>query len=297
MNDPDWRKETVRDVKTKLHGFQKLTDSIIENAKQAETGHLETWLVSTLQHRIKTVTENMEALKTRAALENALFEIWNDFRWYNRRKENLNSNVLKQALETWTRLLAPFAPYMCEEIWSKMGHKTFVSSFEWPAYDKNRVDVQAEETENTVKNVLEDTSNILRATKMVPKEIYYYSAASWKWKVYVTALKKSVSGTITISDLMKTLMSDPELKTVAGKVAKFAQALTEEINRMPEDMKQRQLQTGALDEAKLLETAETFFGREFNAKIHVYREDDNQICDPQRKAGYAKPYRPAIYVV
>jgi len=297
MNDPDWRRETVGDVKSKLRGFQSLTDSIIENAKETETGHLETWLISMLQHRIKIVTENMEALKTRTALENALFEVWNDFRWYNRRKETFNSKILKEALETWTRLLAPFAPYMCEEIWNKMGHKDFVSLADWPVYDEKKVNVQAEETENLVKNVLEDTSNILRATKMVPKEIYYYSAASWKWKVYLTALKKSASGTLVIGDLIKELMADPELKTVAGKVAKFARGITEEITRMPEDMKQRQLQIGALDEAKLLETAEAFFGREFNAKVHAYREDDQQLHDPQRKAGYAKPYRPAIYIV
>jgi leucyl-tRNA synthetase len=295
MNDPDWRKETVGDVKSKLRGFQSLTDSIIENAKQPKTGHLETWLISMLQHRIKTVTENMEALKTRTALENALFEVWNDFRWYIRRKETFNS-ILKAALETWTRLLVPFAPYICEEIWNKMGHEDFVSLAEWPVYDKKQVNVQAEETENLVKNVLEDTANILRATKMVPKEIYYYSAASWKWEVYLTALKKSASGNIVIGDLMKELMADPELKTVAGKVAKFARGITEEINRMPEDMKQRQLQIGALDETKMLETAEAFFGREFNAKIHAYSEDSPQLHDPQRKAGYAKPYRPAIYI-
>jgi len=297
MNDPDWRRETVGDVKSKLRGFQSLTDSIIENAKETKKGHLETWLISMLQHRIKTVTENMEALKTRTALENALFEVWNDFRWYNRRKETFNSNVLKEALETWTRLLAPFAPYMCEEIWNKMGHEDFVSLAEWPVYEENKVNVQAEETENLIKNVLEDTANILRATKMVPKEIYYYSAASWKWKVYLTALKKSASGNIVIGDLMKELMTDSELKTVAGKVAKFAHGITEEINRMPEDMKQRQLQIGALDETTLLGQAEAFFGRELNAKIHTYREDDQQLHDPQRKDGLARPYRPAIYIV
>jgi len=297
MNDPDWRADTVGDVKGKLRGFQNLTDSIIENAKQPEKGHLEQWLISLLQHRIRIVTESMEALKTRTALENALFEVWNDFRWYIRRKENFDSNILKAALETWIRLLAPFAPYMCEEIWSKLDKTGFVSVADWPVYDTNKVDVKAEETENLIKNVLEDTSNILRATKMVAKQIYYYSAASWKWKAYMTALKKSTSGNIVIGDLMKELMSDPELKTVAGKVAKFAQGIAQEINRMPKDMKQRQLQTGTLDEAELLENAEAFFGREFNVKIHAYREDDPNIHDPQRKAGYAKPYRPAIYIV
>jgi leucyl-tRNA synthetase len=296
MNDPDWRRDTVGDVKSKLRGFQSLTDSIIENAKQPKTGHLETWLLSMLQHKIRLVTESMEALKTRTALENALFEVWNDFRWYIRRKEALNSNILKEALETWTRLLAPFAPYICEEIWSKTGHKNFVSLADWPVYDENKVDIKAEETENLIKNVLEDTSNILRATKMVPKEIYYYSAASWKWKAYLTALKKSVSGNVVIGELMKELMADPELKTVAGKIAKFAQGITQEINRMPEDMKQRQLQIGALDEAELLKKAETFFGGEFKVKIHAYRENDPNIHDPQKKAGHAKPYRPAIYI-
>jgi len=297
MNDPDWRRETVGDVKSKLRGFQSLADSIIASAKETKTGHLETWLISMLQHRIKIVTENLEALKTRTSLENALFEVWNDFRWYIRRKQTFNSKILKAALETWSLLLAPFAPYMCEEIWNKMGHEDFVSLAEWPVYDEKKVNVQAEETENLIKNVLEDTSNILRATKMVPKEIYYYSAVSWKWKVYLTALKKSIFTNVVLSDLMKELMADPELKTVAGKVAKFARGITEEINRMPEDMKQRQLQIGALDEATLLGKAEAFFGREFNAKVHAYREDDQQLHDPQRKAGYAKPYRPAIYIV
>jgi leucyl-tRNA synthetase len=297
MNDPDWRRDTVGDIKSKLRGFQSLTDSILENAKHPEKGHLEEWLISLLQHRIMIVTESMEALKTRTALENALFEVWNDFRWYIRRKEAFNSSVLKEALETWTRLMAPFAPYMCEEIWSKLGKTGFVSVADWPVIDQNKVDVKAEETENLIKNVLEDTSNILRATKMVPKQIYYYSAASWKWKAYMTALKKSASGNVVIGDLMKELMADPELKTVAGKVAKFAQGIAQDINRMPEDMKQRQLQTGALDETGLLRNAEAFFGREFNVKIHAYTEDDPNIHDPQRKAGYAKPYRPAIYIV
>jgi leucyl-tRNA synthetase len=132
---------------------------------------------------------------------------------------------------------------------------------------------------------------------MEPKEIYYYSATSWKWKVYMTALRESASGTLAVSDLMKEVMADPELRKMGGKVAKFAQGITEEINRMPEDMKQRQLQIGVLDEAALLEKAEAFFGREFSAKVHTCREDDKQIHDPQRKAGYAKPYRPAIYIM
>lgn len=168
---------------------------------------------------------------------------------------------------------------------------------DWPIYEKNKVNIQAEETENLIKNVQEDTSNILRATKIEPKEMYYYSAAQWKWNVYLTTLKKSLSDTLTISDLMKELMADPELKQVAGKVAKFAREIAQEINRMPEDMKEMQLQIGTLDETGLLGEAAGFFEREFNVKLHVYSEDDQNIHDPQNKTKFAKPYRPAIYIV
>ncbi len=296
MDDPDWRRENVRDVSRKLRGFLSLAESIIKSSKEEKTGHLEMWLFSMLQHRIKTVTESIETLKTRTAIENALFEVWNDFRWYIRRKEKIDSKLMKEALETWIRLLAPFAPHVCEEIWSKMKKSGFVSLSSWPVYDEEKVDVRAEEIENLIKNVLEDTSNILRATKIVPKEIHYYSAAPWKWKVYLTALKKSTSKTLVFGDLMEELMHYPELKTIAGKVAKFARGIAEEINHMPQDRKERQVVTGALDEKTLLEKAKVFFGRDFNAKIHAYREDDKQLHDPHKKAELARPYRPAIYI-
>jgi leucyl-tRNA synthetase len=297
MNDPDWRRDTVGDIKSKFRGFQTLVDNIIENAKEPITGHMEIWLLSVLQQKIKIITESMNDLKTRTALEHALFEVWNDFRWYIRRKETFDSNVLREALNAWTRLMAPFAPYMCEEIWSKLENEGFISVAKWPDYDENKVNVEAEETEKLIKNVLDDTSNILRATEMEPKEIYYYTAAQWKWKAYLTALKLSETGTVAIGDLMKKLMTDPELKNVANKLAKFARGLAEDINRMPDDMKKMQLQIGTINEKELLKQAVDFFEREFNTKLHAYSEDDKEIFDPKRKAGFAKPYRPAIYIV
>ena len=296
MDDPDWKSENVRDVRVKLQGFYNLATSIIEIAREKKAGHLEEWLISMLQHRIKNVTENMEILKTRTATENALFEVWNDFRWYVRRKERTDSKVLKEALEIWIRLLAPFAPYICEEIWNRMGKEGFVSLAKWPMYDEKKVNLKAEETESLIESVLEDTSNILRATKMVPKKICYYSAAPWKWKVYLTILEKAISTKAVLSSLMKELMTDPDLKRIAEKVAKFASQVIEEINRIPDDKKHRQLKVGAVDESQVLKEAGNFFEREFNAKIYTHREDDPQRHDPKKKAALAKPYRPAIYI-
>ncbi|UCE15613.1 MAG: leucine--tRNA ligase [Candidatus Bathyarchaeota archaeon] len=296
MGDPDWRSENVRDVRVKLKGFYNLANGVIETAREKKVGHLEEWLISVLQHRIKNVTENMEVLKTRTATENALFEVWNDFRWYARRKGKTDSKVLKHALETWVRLLAPFAPYVCEEIWNKIESDDFVSLAEWPRYDEQKVNLRAEEAESLIKNVLEDTSNILRATKMVPKKICYYSAAPWKWKAYLTALKKSTSAKITLNDLMKELMTHSDLKEMAKKVSKFARQIVDEANQMPDDKRNRLVKIESVDEHQTLREAESFFEGEFNAKIYVYGEEDPQRHDPKKKAELARPYRPAIYI-
>lgn len=41
----------------------------------------------------------------------------------------------KETLETAVILLAPFAPHVCEELWSVLGHETSVFEASWPEYD------------------------------------------------------------------------------------------------------------------------------------------------------------------
>jgi leucyl-tRNA synthetase len=296
MDDPDWRSENIKDLSAKLESYYHLAESIIETTKDPKTGHLEKWLLSTLQNRILTVTESLENMKTRTAIENAFYETWNDFRWYTRRKGNTSAKALKEALSIWTQLLAPFAPHLCEEIWNRMGQKPFVSTSQWPEYDENKVNIEAEESENLVKNVLDDTQNILNATKITPKKIYYYTAAVWKWKAYVKALEISTNKNVAMTDLMKELMKDKELKANAKQVSKFVSQLIEEINRMPNNKKQRQLKIKRIDETKTLTEAKNFFEQEFNAKTQTYNEDDPQRYDPKKRAELAKPYRPAIFI-
>jgi leucyl-tRNA synthetase len=44
--------------------------------------------------------------------------------------------VLKEAIEALVRMLSPFAPHMCEELWEKLGHVGGVVAAGWPAYDE-----------------------------------------------------------------------------------------------------------------------------------------------------------------
>jgi leucyl-tRNA synthetase len=295
MDDPNWRSENVRDMRNKLEAFYNLTKSIIKTAKNGETGSLEEWLMSTLQRRVSQVTENIEQMKTRTALEIAFFETWNDLRWYMRRKGNTRAKILREALRTWLRLLAPFAPHMSEEIWSQLGEKGFVTLASWPKPSGKLVDTTVEESENLVKSLMEDTQNIIRTTRTTPAKVYFYTAAAWKWKIYLKTLEKAVSGEEPAT-LIRELLKEPELREKATEVARIASKMSDEIARMPRDKKVRQLRIGILDEKNIIENAKTFLNEEFKADIHVFQEQEKKRYDPKQRAKLSKPYRPAIFI-
>jgi len=296
MDDPDWRGDNAADIQGKLSALRKLAFDIIEKAKSGETRHLQKWLLSKMQQRIGEVTRNLEELKTRSSLEIALFEVWNDFRWYTHRKGETEVAAVQEALEVWLRLLAPFAPHICEELWSTMGKENFISIAEWPQVDEAKVNMLAEECENLLIELIEDTLNVLRATKISPKKVCYYTASIWKWYVYRSILEKSVQGEVKVSEVMKELAKDSNLKAKMKAVAVFVPKVLKTLSKQPNERKERLAKIDLTDERGFIESALGFLEERFNAKVVVYSEDDKTRFDPKQRAPLAIPGQPAIYI-
>ena len=270
--------------------------AIIASAKKDDDTALERWLTSKLQHRIAEVTAALDELKTRTALQVALFETWNDLRWYIQRKGNTDAKALGEAVKVWLKMLAPFAPFICEELWSQTGEEGFISVAAWPVFDDAKVDVAAEEQENLVTDVMADTNNILRAMKITPKRVCYYTAAPWKWQVYLKIVQKTAAGNPNIGELMKEFASDaalkPHMKDIAGMVPKIIKALT----KVSGERKVNMQKIGVVNEKAIVYGAAAFLKERFNAEVSVYSEDDQKRFDPKNRAAMATPYQPAIYI-
>ena len=296
MDDPDWRGENAADIQSKLESLHHLALDIIEKAKSDEAGHMEKWLLSKMQQRIGEVTRNLDELKTRTSLEIALFEVWNDFRWYARRKGETQEEAVQEALEVWLRLLAPFAPHICEELWSAAGKENFISLADWPKVDEGKVDVLAEERETLLTELIDDTLNVLRATKISPTSVCYYTASGWKWRVYRSILEKSVQGDVKVNEVMKELAADASLRPNMKAVASFVPKLLKTLSKMPNERKTRLAKIEIADEKEFIESALSFLEERFNAKVAVYVEDDQARFDPKQRAALAIPGQPAIYI-
>ncbi len=83
--------------------------------------------LKSLHSAIKKVTFDLDNFSFNTAIS-ALMVLVNDF--------SKLDELPREAAETFVKLLSPFAPHMCEELWQFLGHGNSISGVEWPAYDE-----------------------------------------------------------------------------------------------------------------------------------------------------------------
>ena len=76
----------------------------------------------------------------------------------------INKEEQTQILGVLTRLLAPFAPHLAEELWHQLGHEESVHTAEWPQYEEKWL----EDDEVTIALQI---NGKVRSRLTVPKDI------------------------------------------------------------------------------------------------------------------------------
>ncbi|MFH1055622.1 MAG: leucine--tRNA ligase [Candidatus Altiarchaeota archaeon] len=272
----DWRENHVENTRKRLRQFQETVEKIIELKGTASIEEdADRWMRNRLTERINKTREALDASSARKAVQSALYDLLTDLSWYFRRAEKQNPKMLSELAERWVKMMAPFTPFTCEELWEKMGHKDLITRQEYPKVEDSKIDEVVDSKEDYIKLILEDVQNILQVLKKQPKKIHMYLTPEWKHKVYA-AIKEGKQ--------MKDVMADPELRTKGKEIAKMMQTRKEELPKIILDRK---------TEFATLQNAKTFLAKELNAQIIVYEEPTH---DPEGKSRYALPMKPGIYV-
>ena len=107
------------------------------NSPDEEIGEEARKLRVKMHQTIKKVSEDIEK---RYHLNTAISSLMEFYNQVKRDKDILIQSqegkaILKESLESLILLLSPFAPHLCEELWEKTGHKTFLFRTPWPSYD------------------------------------------------------------------------------------------------------------------------------------------------------------------
>ena len=180
MDDPDWTEQATLAWRSKLDSIYKL---VRENYKKGRVEtKLDDWLISRMQQHIKAITDHLENVRTKSAVT-VLHLMLNDIQWYLRRTKP--GKALDYALEVFVKCLAPFTPFMCEELWQEIGKKGFISLAEWPKADRE-VDEEVLQLEEFVKKLYEDVKEVVKLTGK-NESLYVYVASPKELEHYQTA--------------------------------------------------------------------------------------------------------------
>ena len=298
LQDADFSLELVKSFNERLNRIYNLAQEI-QHASDYQVNNassIEKWMISRLQRTIKTTTNSMDVLRVREALHSIIYLLDIDLQWYNRRTsldvEDKNS-FLKYFTEIRIKLLAPFAPHFCEEIWELFGHGDSITQQDWPVFNENHIDEIAELSEELIKNTIDDVNNILKVTKIQTKKIYIYVSATWKWNIFLSTLEQDEPN---LKEMIESSLNNPEYASFKNYIPKFCQNLFKELSSIDDDNKSRLLRVGMLSETEILKELQSFYKINDGVDVILFSEDDSKIHDPKNRSNYSRPLRPAIFL-
>ena len=303
--DFDWRADLVESTHDQLRRFYDRAERVIEEAPEdappvGDRRPIDRWLLSKLQATVREATAALENFETRTASQAAFYGFEEHLRWYRRRADLERPGAratLREVLEARLRLLAPFVPFMANELHERL---TGDPVEDWPEADPDLESDSLEVRERLIERLTADVGDILDVTGTDPETIRVYVAADWKREVLEqvidSAARSGGSREETGPDVgavMGEVMSDPDMRERGEAVNRLVQDLVEVVREREESDLRATLD---VDEAATYEDASGFLAREFDAEVEVYAEDDPDVVDPGGKAGDAQPLRPAVHV-
>jgi leucyl-tRNA synthetase len=166
---------------------------------------------SKLNKTIKEITElirdfkhNLAAIKIRS-----LFESFVD------------GDVDKKSAESFIKILHIYCPFLTEELWEKLGNKTFVSLEKWPVVDEKKINDKLEEQERIIENLISDVGNIIKIVGN-KKKLFIYSLPNEKsiYENEIDTLTKKTNLEVSVFSVSDKDKYDPDNKSKKSKPGK-----------------------------------------------------------------------------
>jgi leucyl-tRNA synthetase len=277
--DYDWRADAVSATRDQLERFWNRAQAVIDRdvPDDPDLADVDRWLLAKLQDAVADVTDALENFETRSASQAAFYRFEEHLRWYRRRADLDRpdaARTLREVLATRLRLLAPFVPFMANELHEQLAGEP-AEDAPWPAPDEDLIDEAVLAAEGLVADLADDVEDILEVTGEDPETIRIYVAADWKRDVFAGVREAGTD----VGAIMSEVMSDPEMRERGDAVNDLAGDLVEFARGRDDD----ELATlAAVEEAAVYERAADFLAREHGAAVEVYREDGEDVTDPGR---------------
>jgi len=194
-HDLDWSEEGIK-------GSLKFINKIFEYFENAKIGKSDAKTESKLNKIIKEVTVQIESFKYNLAIIK-IKELFNC----------LPKETSKEVLEKSLKLLHPFCPHITEEIWEKIGNKSFISLSEWPKIEEKKINDFFDKQDESLDKLVSDIMNILKIVESrgeIKSRIYVYVIPGEKDFYNLDELNKRIGKQVEIFEVSDKKKYDPK---------------------------------------------------------------------------------------
>lgn len=276
-NPKRFSKKIVQDAKSKLIDtldhtcrfysmYAKIDGFVYDRNQTGKRTTLDEWILSRLHSTIKKVENSMEhfqftqATRVLAALVDELSN------WYVRRSRNrfwangfsedkqAAYSTLFEVLSTISRLLAPFVPYIAEDIHLKL-HAQSVHLQDYPKYDDSMINEDLERDMETVLKIVELGRSIRNAHNLKVKQplnqiVVWHNEKERYLSRYSNIIKDELNlkSVMFADDLSQYELAIVKLnfKTAGAAFGKLVNGIKEFVDHIPENSKKALLENGQL---------------------------------------------------
>ena len=290
--DVAWEDEKVEGYRDRLGRIWGFSEELMSIDGSVESD-IDSWLHARLQTRLANLHSYMAEYDMRSYSNDVYFEIPQDLRWYVKRGGN-NKGSVRKALETWIALMTPVTPHLAEELWERLGKSPFVSLAQLPEGHVDESVLAEEAKEKLLGNLMADVAEILKVTEIKAKKIVLMTSPAWKHDLMLAALAQQQTK-FDMSALIRTALQATASAEAKKAIPAFAKEIVAELPKLSSD--DRRMLSVKVDELAVLTAARAFLQGQFGCEVSVFSAENPAREDPKGKAKFARPGRPAIYIV
>ena len=226
-----------------------------QNEKR-NTNVLDRWILSRLNHLIQLATQSLENFDAFTASQ-AIEDFVNDLStWYVRRSRNRVGltapngedknacyQTLYEVLVTLTKILAPFTPFLAEEIYKNLTGEESVHLEDWPQAETGKIDESLEEKMALVRKICELGHAARKEAEIKVRQ----PLSSAKCKVQSAKLEEEllrlIKDELNVKEVVweKKVVKEPEVKLETKLTPQLkAEGEAREIVRQIQDLRKNQ---------------------------------------------------------
>ncbi|MGV8169683.1 MAG: class I tRNA ligase family protein [Candidatus Nanoarchaeia archaeon] len=257
-----------------VEGSVRFLNKIINYTENVKFGVTSKKTKSKIHQTIKEMTENIEALQYNIAV----IKIRELF-------DSLEEEISKEDYEICLRLLSPFCPHTCEELWEIIGNKPFIVEQDWPESDDSMIDYRIDYFSKLYETLRGDINDVLKLINVQkPEEIKIILSQDWKYS-FVKEFREVFAESKDFKIISGKMLSG-ELKKYGQEIMKMLPGLIKDPSKLPG------IDLSLQEEKENLENNKEKLEAEYRCKIIIELADSSS----ETKARNAWPGKPALVV-